>query len=352
MFKQHISFAFAAILLCFTACDKETFDPVLRLGEASAISAPADGTSFVIAEGTGEQEFAAFSWSAADFGFPSGASYSVEMDLAGNNFATPTAIVPAANALTASVKNSKVNSFLIGRGISGGTQQAVEVRVKAAVGQAADNNVLYSSPITLNVTPFEAAIEYPKLYVPGAYQGWNPADEETVIYSVPENGIYDGYAYFPDPSTAFKFTDAPNWDNGNFGDNEPDGVLDDSGSDIVATEAGMHRLNVNINDRTYTVTSTSWGLIGSATPTGWDSDTDMVYDAATGELTLTLDLTGGADNFIKFRANNAWDLNLGDNDADQEMEYGGADIAITESGNYTVKLLLNQPIYTYELIKN
>lgn len=352
MFKQHILFAFAAVLLCFTACEKETFDPVLRLGAASSISTPADGTSIVIAEGTENGEFAAFSWTAADFGFPAGAAYSVQMDLAGNNFATPVAIVPAASALTASVKNSVVNNFLIGRGIAGGTQQAVEIRVRAAVGVAADNNVLFSSPITLNVTPFEAERVYPKLYVPGAYQGWDPSDEETVIYSVPENGIYDGYAYFPDPNTEFKFTDAPNWDNGNFGDNEGDGVLDDAGGNIIAADAGMHRLIVNINNRMYSVAKTSWGLIGSATPTGWDSDTDMVYDAATGALTLTLDLVGGADSFIKFRANDGWDLNLGDNDADQRMEYGGADIAITESGNYTVELLLNQPILTYVLTKN
>ncbi len=353
MFKQHILFAFAAILLCFTACEEETFDPVLSLGEAAIIATPADGASIVIAEGTQNDEFATFTWSAADFGFPAGTSYSVEMDLAGSSFAAPQNIVPAVNATEALVKNGVVNNFLISRGIAGGVEQAVEVRIKAVVGREADGNVLYSSPITLNVTPFEAEREYPSLYVPGAHQGWDP-ETAPQIYDTSEepNGIYDGYVYFVDAMNEFKFTDAPNWDNGNFGDDNADGNIDDGGGNIVANEAGMYRLGVNINDKTYTTQLTNWGVIGSATPTGWDSDTDMVYDAASGTLKVTLELTGGADQFIKFRANDDWGTNLGDTDADGKMEYNGADIAIEESGNYTIELILNQPIYGYTLTKN
>ncbi len=352
MFKQTILIASLALSIGFFACEKQTFDPVLNLGEASSIVAPTEGTAFVIAEGTEEETMTTFTWTAADFGFQAGATYTVEVDLAGNNFASATPLVPAVNATTAPVKNGTVNNYLISRGGEGGVAQQIQVRIKAQVGRTADNNVIFSAPVTLTVTPFEAERVYPRLFVPGAYQGWNPGDESTVIYSVPENGIYDGYAFFPDPNTEFKFTDAPNWDNGNFGDNEGDGILDDGGGNIVAPGQGMHRLNVNINDRTYTVTPTNWGVIGSATPTGWDADTDMVYDPENRKLTLTLDLVGGADNAIKFRANDAWDLNLGDNGADLKMEYGGENIAVTESGNYTIELFLNVPIFTYTLTRN
>jgi hypothetical protein len=34
------------------------------------------------------------------------------------------------------------------------------------------------------------------------------------------------------------------------------------------------------------------------------------------------------------------------------MEYGGANIAIAEAGNYTIELILSTPIYTYKVIKN
>jgi len=234
MLKQHFLFAFAAILLCFTACEEESFDPVLTLGAAPAVSAPADGTSFVIEESTADDDFATFTWSAADFGFDAGTSYSVEMALAGTDFADAASVVPAVNALTATVKNNAVNNFLIGAGVAGGVSQAVQVRVKASVGESADNNVLFSSPISLNVTPFEAEVDYPKLFVPGAHQGWSPdAPDAPRIHSVEDNGIYDGYVYFADADNPFKFTPAPNWDN-DFGDTGADGTLDAGGDNIVA----------------------------------------------------------------------------------------------------------------------
>ena len=48
----------------------------------------------------------------------------------------------------------------------------------------------------------------------------------------------------------------------------------------------------------------SLGLIGSATPTGWDSDTDLVYDATNNVLSVDINLTNGGE--YKIRANNDW----------------------------------------------
>jgi hypothetical protein len=184
--------------------------------------------------------------------------------------------------------------------------------------------------------------------VPGAHQGWDPPSAPT-IFSVESNGNYDGYVYFADAGNEFKFTDAPNWDNGNFGDDDGDGVFENGGGNIVATDAGVHRLTVDINAGTYTVTRTDWGIIGAATPGGWDADTDMVYDAETGIYSVTLDMVAGS---FKFRANDDWSIDLGDNDADLEMEYGGGDIMLEEGGNYTIELLLNRAVYTYTVTRN
>lgn len=94
---------------------------------------------------------------------------------------------------------------------------------------------------------------------------------------------------------------------------------------------------------------TDWGLIGDATPGGWDSDTNMTYDTATRTWKVTLDLKAGN---VKFRANDAWDLNYGDNDFDGTMEEGGKDIPVNAAGNYTVTLNLEVAGYAYELKKN
>ncbi|MEP6792818.1 MAG: T9SS type A sorting domain-containing protein [Saprospiraceae bacterium] len=57
---------------------------------------------------------------------------------------------------------------------------------------------------------------------------------------------------------------------------------------------------------------TTVGLIGSATPYGWDSDTSMVQDLVNSDLwSLDVVLTDGD---AKFRANDAWTLNWGATD--------------------------------------
>ena len=77
-----------------------------------------------------------------------------------------------------------------------------------------------------------------------------------------------------------------------------------------------------------------WGIIGSATPGGWDNDTNMTWDATKKVFTLTLDLkSSGA---FKFRANDGWDINLGGNL--NALTAGGDNLTITANGNYTVTL--------------
>ncbi|SNR33824.1 MULTISPECIES: SusE domain-containing protein [Hymenobacter] len=95
-----------------------------------------------------------------------------------------------------------------------------------------------------------------------------------------------------------------------------------------------------------TAPADKWGIIGSATPGGWDTDTDMTYDFCTRTFKATLPLTAGA---FKFRANDAWTLNYGDDANDKALEAGGADIAMTATGTYEVTLNLNatpKPTYT------
>ena len=187
---------------------------------------------------------------------------------------------------------------------------------------------------------------YPAIYVPGAYQGWDPSTANQLASSQSDN-TYEGYINFPDADTEFKFTPEPNWDNGDFGDNEGDGTLESGGaSNIIATDPGFYLIRANLNDNTYTLTNTQWGLIGDATPGGWDEDTDMTYNAEEGAWEIQLDLTAGE---IKFRANNDWAINLGDTGGDAILEYDGDNIIIPDDGTYLIKLFLDRPDYTYSI---
>lgn len=202
------------------------------------------------------------------------------------------------------------------------------------------------SAIVSPIPPKSPKADYPVLYVPGSYQGWDPTNTSTVVASVLSDKNYEGYLYFP-ADTKFKFTDGPSWDV-NFGDTDVDGHLDVNGSDIAMTDEGMYKINVNMNDSTYTAVVTSWGIIGSATAGGWDSDQNMLIDAETGLLSLTIELTAG---MIKFRANDGWDINLGDGNADGILEYGGGDIPVAEAGTYVISLKLGAPDYTYTITR-
>ena len=56
---------------------------------------------------------------------------------------------------------------------------------------------------------------------------------------------------------------------------------------------------------------------------------------------------------FKFRANDDWGINFGDNGADFKPEYDGADIVISAAGNYTISLDLSAGgNYAYTLKKN
>ncbi|MEM9916839.1 MAG: RagB/SusD family nutrient uptake outer membrane protein [Bacteroidota bacterium] len=188
---------------------------------------------------------------------------------------------------------------------------------------------------------------HPVIYVPGSYQGWDPANESTVLGSVNDDDKYEGYFNFTEPDTKFKITTGPNWDV-NFGDSDGDGKLDPGGDDIVASEAGFYRVTVDLNDSTYTAEKTIWGIIGSATDGGWDSDTDMTYDDVEGAWTLTTGLVQGE---IKFRANDDWGINYGDSGADAILDFDGSNIIIEEGSTYIIKLYLDKPDHTYSIEK-
>ena len=92
----------------------------------------------------------------------------------------------------------------------------------------------------------------------------------------------------------------------------------------------------------------NWGVIGDATPLGWDKSTDMVYNAATGTYSISLGLNSGA---FKFRLDNSWTTNYGDTGNNLSLEAGGDNIPVT-AGNYTIVANFTTKTYTITRIVN
>ncbi len=343
-----IIIAFGTIL---TSCiyKDEPADPVIGVFEAPVMQ-DVSGT-YVFEEEQADQEFKTFSWSEADFGFQAAVIYTVQIDFAGNEFAEAVDLIKTSET-SGSITIGDLNQKLLSMGAKTNVPSDFDIRVTATVNE--NVQTLASSVQTVNIHPYKVVIIYPSLYLPGNYQAasgyeadWSP-DKAQQVYSIKQDEKYEGYVNMVGDAVEFKFTDGPNWDV-NWGDDGADGTLDPNGANIVVAEAGYYKINADINALTYSFMKTDWGLIGSATPDGWDADQDMTYDVDTKTWSVTLDLVAGE---IKFRANDDWALNYGDSGFDGSLEEGGENIPVDEAGNYTVVLNLETPGYAYSVVKN
>ncbi len=159
-----------------------------------------------------------------------------------------------------------------------------------------------------------------------------------------ETMVWRGVVHLTAGGNEFKFRANDEWDL-NYGSTAANDTLDEGGSNIAVETEADYYFELDLSTPLYyTYSATCWGIIGDATSTGWDSDTDMTWDETNQVFTLTLDLTAGGS--IKFRANNAWELDYGDTGADGTLDAGGDNIAIATGGNYTVTLDLYNGTYS------
>jgi hypothetical protein len=346
-------------IVLFQACEKVETDPVLDMSTAVAptMNTPNDGSSFVLEQENADEEIT-FAWSKASYNLSDLASVSYVLQMApkASNFADPIDILTTIdNSYTTTV--DAFNTTLVSAGIPAGEATEILFRVVASLrahpdGGTVATSVMESATITSTFTTYAAEVVYPKLWVPGAYQGWDPPTA-WYIQSFEDNGIYTGYIYYPEDSESFffKFTSEPTWDGINYGAGDLPGTLSETGPDIELPGPGGYRFVVNTNDLTWTYELQNFGVIGEFTD--WADDIDMVWDNDNNYLTLTYDVPARENNRFKFRANDDWALNYGDVDPPDGMtlKEGGTDIPI-EDGSYTFHLILSGPEPMYELIKN
>ena len=136
-----------------------------------------------------------------------------------------------------------------------------------------------------------------------------------------------------------------NWGSPSF----PIGVGYQDGPDIPVI-AGTYDITFNSNTGAYHFSSPSdIGIIGSATPYGWDVDVNMLQDATdTNSYSITMNLVAGA---AKFRANDAWDINWGSADFPGGIGVqNGPDIPIPLAGEYAITFNKSTGEYYFQLL--
>jgi len=338
-------------------CKKDETLTTIANAKAPVLSSSA--TTLVLTEANKANSALTLSWTAADYGFKSAVKYTIQIAKAGTNFAAPKDVAIDAGKLTLGYTVEELNTLLNISGYQFGVSTNVEFRVRAVVNTAIAP--VFSTVKTVAITPYEIIIVYPTWYVAGTHQadpivggskvkgfysnptwdgGWNPATAPKIM-SLFDNKVYRGYVNFPDAVNEFKFVPVPSWSGDLGGTNtgvDAGGVNTGTvggGDNAKVLGAGYYLVEFDDNTKTYKASPRNWGVIGDATPTGWGSDTDLVYNPVTGTLEVTLALTAGG---LKFRPNNDWaGLDVGDGNADGVLDQlGGNNIPVTVAGTYKI----------------
>jgi hypothetical protein len=186
-------------------------------------------------------------------------------------------------------------------------------------------------------------------YVEASYPGsglanWSPDKSPQAISTVANPDKLEGYVYMANANNEWKFATQANWDGPNYGAGGA-GKLDANGGNIGSPK-GYYKINADATALTYTAVATVWGVIGSASPMGWDDETALAYNPASKTWRGVVHLTAAE---FKFRANHNWDYNYGSDAADGKLTAGGGNIPVTVESDYAFELDLSHPnAYTYK----
>lgn len=347
MKKIKLALFISVLGLLLSSCERDITEPTISSSPSKSTLADLSFTlPFTMANA---DSLVTFSWSAADFGFSSSTSYALQLSPK-SDFSSNVATLFTTQKLKGTVKSGDINTLILSWNYAIGTPVTIYYRIATTVNPSVAT--LYTDTKSKSFTPYDAVINYPMIYVPGGYQGWSPGAENGRLYSYGFNTQYAGILRIKEGTNAasgFKVTINPNWGGPNYGGtltrtgNNYAGTLDPNGGDFSVV-ANTYAIAVNISTLTITLTKTDdWGIIGSATPKGWDADTDMFYNGQRKMWEITGNFTAGE---FKFRANDGWDLNYGDTGADGTLEAGGANIAIASAGNYTIRFSTEKLTYT------
>ncbi len=173
----------------------------------------------------------------------------------------------------------------------------------------------------------------------------NAWDADRNLFHKEEGGVHSWYGVvtFADAGE-YKFRANDAWDVNYGGDLAS---LTNGGDNIPTPGAGAYYIILSTADEGETwsasVTEVGWGIIGDATPGGWDTDTDLVsqgFDGGTSTYTINIDLVDGQ---VKFRAGDDWAHNIG---GDVTFLTVDGDNISVGAGNYDVTLSYNGEVYS------
>lgn len=270
--KNYLVGIFALCMLVFASCEEDGDQAKVKSTVASNdLTAP--GTSFVLTF-ENKDDIQHFEWTATDFGFPASITYKLEMDKAGNNFATAFELA-STQATEADVKVSKMNEGLLALELTPEEAADVEFRVVSTIGSGVDP--VYSAIRSAAATPY--ATSFPPIWGMGAaLKGWGPWPANEVEWQSSQFKKYETIAYFTS-GEAFRWFAQHDWGPTSY--NYPfftsvSSVFvnaNDGDSNLkVAGATGWYRVAVDLSAKTVTAEAVSEPIMymTGAGIGGWD----------------------------------------------------------------------------------
>ena len=369
---------FLATAIVFTACKKDDKTPVLDITATvnpTWVKAPAPDTHYVLVQDSADVVLADFEWTEVVYAISDlpAPLYTLqllftEVDSTGTNWGETVDLFTTSEKMISLTEGTLNKNIIgeIGSDFSEDTVITIGFRLKANVNANDVSSYVdaFSEIVTVTATPYKSGgADVPGMYVPGAYQGWSP-DVAPQIWDTDGDGKFEGYVYFPEVATFdgnFKFTANPEWvDDENYGSDGTEFGLDtDSGAgNLVVPGPGGYWLTCDVENLVWSYEAQDFGVIGSGILNGdWTEDVNMVAtEAPFNVIEVTMDVTASQDAGelrFKYRMNDAWDVNYGADVDSDVLVNGGDDILMPEgAGNYTFKMDLSQPVFTYSFTKN
>ncbi len=352
----NMSLGLLTLLFLATACED---DPTLTQLEQVSFSEDISlsTTAITVVKESASEDVLILNWEEVSFPTVSPVTYTVQFATSDDNsWSEVKSIEIGDDVYSTSITGEWLNALALEKGFDSETPGTFNVRVKAYV----DRDV-YSEAREITITPYYGYTGYDALRVPGDYQGWDPASALRITsFCEGLDYLYQGFVYIPEGSgLGFKLTAQEAWEPMAYGDGG-DGLLIEanySGGNFAVPNTGFYEVTADLENMVYTVTEMTWGVIGDATPGGWDADTPLTYDPDLNVWSAVIELSSSGS--FKFRANNDWVVDFGV-DEDGNLQFADhpvlgyverSNLAVEESDTYLVVLDLSDPgNYTYSLI--
>jgi hypothetical protein len=334
----------------FSGCKRDVMNTVLN--NPSGVPGFTVSASQIVFSSTNDSTTVAkFAWQTPNYGFSAATTYSLLFDVPSDTGGTggwsnAIKMTVATGSLQSSWLGTDFNRILNQLGLPFGVASPIVVRLNSNVNQstgAVSKVPAVFADLGMTVTPYRIVLIYPKLYVAGDFlnPNWTQIDQGGwVLASVKSDGSYEGYVNFPNASNSFKLCTQLSWNGTNYGWGGTGTTLSggSSAGNCYFGGPGYCKVSADANALTITYTPTKWMVAGDFN--SWSvSATPMSFNAGTNQWTVTgVSLTAGTG--YKFLGDPNWNTNFGV-DGKGNLAYNGGNIVVAKTGTYTITLDLS-----------